>query len=63
MAENFIDNFINNWLQDRNLQGFSERWANWMSELSIATCKFCVEQHGKIVDIEIAKESYIQMMD
>ena len=51
MTENFIDNFINNWLQDRNLQGFSERWANWMSQLLYNTCKFCVEQHGKIVDI------------
>ena len=53
MKENIIDNFINNIVQDINLNGNSYRWANWMSMLTIYTCKFCVEQHGKIVDISI----------
>ncbi len=53
MEENFIENFINNLLQDRNLRGDSKNWANWMSMLTATTCKYCVEQHGKIVDISI----------
>ena len=53
MAENIIDNFLNNLLQDRNLRGYSSKWANWMSQLTIYTCKFCIEQHGKIVDISV----------
>ena len=53
MAENIIDNFLNNLLQDRNLRGYSLKWANWMSQLTIYTCKFCIEQHGKIVDISV----------
>lgn len=53
MKENIIDNFINNIVQDRNLKGNSYRWANWMSMLTFFTCKFCVEQHGKIVDISV----------
>ena len=53
MSENLIDNFINNLLQDRDLQGNSRNWANWMSELLPTSCKYCVEQHGKIVDISV----------
>lgn len=45
--------FISDILQDRNLQGNSEKWANWMSRLTFTTCKFCAENHGKIVDISI----------
>ena len=53
MGENFIENFINNLLQDKNLRGNSKNWANWMSMLTATTCKYCVEQHGRIVDISI----------
>ena len=53
MQENIIDNFINNLVQDRNLLGKSTRWANWMSMLTIFTCKHCVENHGKIFEISI----------
>lgn len=53
MSENLIDNFINNLLQDRDLQGNSRNWANWMSELLPTSCKYCVEQHGKIFDISV----------
>jgi len=53
MEENIIDKSINNLLQDRNISGNSSRWANWMSELTIFTCKLCVECHGMIVDISI----------
>lgn len=28
MAENVIDNIINSLLQDRNLRGYSPKWAN-----------------------------------
>lgn len=58
MAENIIDNFINNLLQDRDVQGNSLKWANWMSQLTIFTCKYCAEQHGKIVDISIFDNRY-----
>lgn len=53
MEENIISNFINNILQDKKIGGNSLTWANWLSQLTISTCKYCVEQHGKIVDISI----------
>ena len=70
MEENFIENFINNLLQNRKIKGDSIRWANWISKLTLFTCKPCAENHGKIFDISIlksqydvtVKESYIQTM-
>ena len=53
MEENIIDNFINNLFQNRNLIGNSTKWANRMSRLALNTCQYCVEQHGKIVDISV----------
>lgn len=53
MSENLIDNLINNLLQDKDLYGDSSKWANWMSELSLTSCKYCIEQHGKIFDVSI----------
>ena len=55
MEENFIEKLINNLMQDRNLLGDSFNWANWMSKLAFNTCQYCVEQHGKIVDISVLK--------
>lgn len=55
MAENFIRNWLDNILQDRNLSGNSLKWANWMSQLTLTTCQFCFEQHGKIVDVSVLK--------
>ena len=43
---------------DKNLSGNSSKWANWMSKLTIFTCKYCVEQHGKIVDISILDNQF-----
>ncbi len=51
MEETFIEKLINNLLQDKNLRGDSFIWANWMSKLLPTSCQYCVEQHGKIVDI------------
>lgn len=48
-----IEGFIDDIFQDRRLYGNSSDWANWMSQLSITTCKYCVDHHGKIVDISI----------
>lgn len=56
--KNIIDETINNLLQDRDLRGNSSIWANWMSKLTLFTCKFCVEQHGKIFDISILDNKY-----
>jgi len=53
MAENFIEKLINNLKQDRELQGSSINFANWMSLLALNTCQYCVEQHGKIVDVSV----------
>ena len=53
MEESIIGGLINNLLQDKNIEGNSSEWANWMSELSLSTCKYCVEHHGKIVDISV----------
>lgn len=55
MEENFIENLINNLMQDRDLRGNSTKWANWMSVLLPNTCRTCVENHGRIVDISILK--------
>lgn len=55
MTESFIENLINNLMQDREVWGDSSNWANWMSMLTPTTCKPCVEQHGKIVDILLLK--------
>ncbi len=36
---------------DKNLEGDSLRWNNWMSVLStIRSCQSCVDKHGKIFD-------------
>lgn len=58
MEENFIENFINNLLQNRKIKGDSIRWANWISKLTLFTCKPCAENHGKIFDISILKNQY-----
>lgn len=55
MQESYTENLINNLRQDRNLRGNSKNWANWMSMLTLTSCKFCIEQHGKIVDISILR--------
>ena len=51
MIEKLIEEIIYNLNPDKNLHGNSTKWANWMSQLLYNTCKFCIEQHGKIVDI------------
>lgn len=51
--KNIIDVLINNIFQDRELYGDSEKWANWMSKLTLFTCLYCAQQHGKIFDISI----------
>ena len=56
MFGNYIEEYINNLRQDRDLRGDSTRWANWMSELLPVSCKFCVDQHGKIFDISVLKD-------
>ena len=35
-------------LQDRNLNGSSTNWLNWMSTLTITTCSFCMRKHGTV---------------
>jgi hypothetical protein len=53
MEENFIKKLINNLRQDRELWGDSINWANWMSKLAFNSCQYCVEQHGKTIDISV----------
>ena len=53
MEVNFIQELINHLRQDRDLLGDSVNWANWVSRLALNTCQYCVEQHGKIVNISI----------
>ena len=55
MYQNFIVEYIDNLNQDRDLRGNSTKWANWMSMLLANTCRTCIENHGKIVDISILK--------
>lgn len=63
MEENFIDNLINNLMQNREIKGDSIRWANWISQLTLFTCKPCTENHGKIFDISILKNQYERDVD
>ena len=53
MSENIIEKIVYDILQDRLLYGNSTKWANWMSQLTLFTCQYCAEQHGRIVDISI----------
>ena len=53
MYQNLIEEYIDNLRQDKDLRGDSSKWANWMSVLLPNTCKFCVDQHGKIVDVSV----------
>ena len=57
MDENLVNAFINDLLQDRNLAGNSSKWANWKSQLTITTCKYCVDHHGTIVDISVLENN------
>ena len=57
MEENFIEKLINNLGQDKELCGDSTNWANWMSMLTFNTCKYCVEQHGKIVEVFVFEKN------
>ena len=54
--KNIIDTAINNFLQDRKIDGYSLKWANWMSKLTLYTCFYCARQHGKIFDISILED-------
>lgn len=61
MAENIVENVIYNLLQDKEIHGDSEKWANWMSVLILTTCKYCVEHHGTIVDISLLEnKTYVE---
>ena len=53
--KNIIDTLINNLLQDKDLRGGSTNWENWMSKLTLFTCLYCAQQHGKIIDISMLK--------
>lgn len=33
---------------DKNIKGLSEKWRNWVSQLSVGTCIYCFKMHGKI---------------
>lgn len=51
MSENSISAFLNDLLQDRDLHGNSVNFANWMSQLTLYTCKYCTQHHDTIIDI------------
>lgn len=45
--------------QDRELCGDSTRWKNWMSALTLTTCKECVKKHGTIFPFDVEEKRYI----
>lgn len=55
--KNILDTIINNLIQDRDISGFSDKWANWKSKLTLFTCMHCAQQHGKIFDISILEKN------
>lgn len=63
MEENIIEKLINNLRQDKNIRGFSEKWANWMSILSKTTCQKCVEGHGTIAPASILEGQFEKPVD
>lgn len=50
---NPMESLIDELKQDKMLSGGSFNFANWMSVLLPNSCRYCVDQHGKIVDISI----------
>lgn len=54
--KNIVDTAINNLFQDRKIYGQSIKWAKWMSKLTLHTCLYCAQQHGKIVDISMIED-------
>ena len=58
MGEKMIKEILYDILQDKKLQGNSSNWANWMSQLSIRTCRPCVEFHGTIVSLDVVGNKY-----
>ena len=55
MKENIIERIVYDILQDKKLSGFSTKWANRESKLTLMTCQPCVDKHGTIVDIRFAE--------
>lgn len=49
MIREVIDNFF----QDSDLSGKSKKWLNWKSQLSPATCFYCMQNHGKIIPFTV----------
>lgn len=40
------------YILDRKVEGESEKWVNWQSQLTIFTCYYCYEKHGTIFSPE-----------
>ena len=46
---NKITEIVDDFLQDRKLDGSSFRWLNWVTFFTPATCGYCKEKHGTII--------------
>lgn len=46
-------------LQDRELEGNSKNWKNWMSKLALTTCAQCANTHGTIYAFDIDESKFV----
>ncbi|MBQ7343910.1 MAG: phage head morphogenesis protein [Clostridia bacterium] len=46
-------------LQDKDLEGNSSTWKNWMSALTPTTCTDCAKKHGTIFSFYIDERMYV----
>jgi len=46
---------------DKELEGNSKKWKNWMSQLTPTTCKECATKHGTIFPYDVLESLYIPL--
>ena len=46
---------------DKNIEGNSKKWKNWMSHLTLTTCKPCEDKHGTIFPYDVDESLYIPL--
>ena len=48
-------------LQDKEIEGNSSLWKNWMSQLLMTTCTPCAQKHGTIYPFNVDTTKYIPL--
>jgi hypothetical protein len=53
---NKIITVVNDVVQDRDLEGESERWINWKTLFTSKTCLYCGKKHGSIIAASVSTQ-------